>query len=114
MKITAKMKLNDDQVEMWILREAYDGRLSDDIIWRDKAGFSEGSGALDILEGYAEDKLGDAELERANRENKWVRSKQEFMYYNIFKKYFPHQSVLSTVGHWGKSLGDASAPAAFE
>ncbi|TMN22682.1 asparagine synthase B [Lentibacillus cibarius] len=100
LKIPAELKLNDDQVEKWILRKAYDGRLSDNIIWRDKAEFSEGSGALDILERYAENQYSDTELARANSDHEWVRSKQELMYYTIFKKYFPHQSVLSTVGHW--------------
>ncbi|SFE44112.1 asparagine synthase (glutamine-hydrolysing) [Lentibacillus persicus] len=100
LKIPAELKLNAAQIEKWILRKAYDGRLSDNIIWRDKAEFSEGSGALDILESYAEGKFSDGELNRANAENEWVRSKQELLYYNIFKKYFPQQSVLATVGHW--------------
>ncbi|MFD1362462.1 asparagine synthase B [Lentibacillus salinarum] len=100
LKIPAGLKLNDDQIEKWILRKAFDGRLSDNIIWRDKAEFSEGSGALDILETYAENQFNDAELAHANAENEWVRSKQELLYYTIFKTYFPQQSVLSTVGHW--------------
>ncbi|QKY70115.1 asparagine synthase B [Lentibacillus sp. CBA3610] len=100
LKIPAELKLNDDQIEKWILRKAYDGRLSDNIIWRDKAEFSEGSGALDILDKYAEGEFSDAELAKANEANKWVRSKQELLYYNIFKTYFPYRSVLATVGHW--------------
>ncbi|UJL47363.1 asparagine synthase B [Virgibacillus sp. NKC19-16] len=103
LKIPADLKLKDGKVEKWILRNAYDGRLEDNIIWRDKAEFSEGSGALNILESYAESQYSDQELEEANSENDWVRSKQELLYYNIFKEYFPQSSVLSTVGHWATS-----------
>lgn len=100
LKIPADLKLKDSKTEKWILRNAYDGRLEDNIIWRDKAEFSEGSGALDILESYAESQFSDQELEEANSKNDWVRSKQELLYYNIFKEYFPQRSALSTVGHW--------------
>ncbi|MBB6451123.1 asparagine synthase (glutamine-hydrolyzing) [Geomicrobium halophilum] len=100
LKIPAELKLTDNDVEKWILRKAYDGRLADNIIWRDKAEFSEGSGALDILENYAEDQFSQEQVEQANAENEWVRSKQELLYYTIFKKYFPEKSILSTVGHW--------------
>lgn len=100
LKIPAELKLNDGMIEKWILRKAYDCRLSDNIIWRDKAEFSEGSGALDILDKYAEDEFTNTELAKAKEENQWVRSKQELMYYNIFKQHFPHHSALATIGHW--------------
>jgi len=100
LKIPAELKLNNDQMEKWILRKAFDGHLSDEIIWRKKSEFSEGSGALDILESYAENKFSDEELTEANKANKWVRSKQELLYYNLFKKHFPNESALSVVGHW--------------
>ncbi|AXF55581.1 asparagine synthase B [Salicibibacter kimchii] len=103
MKIPAELKLKDDQIEKWVLRQAYGGDLADNIIWRDKAEFSEGSGALDILETYAEKQYGEQEVEEANQENEWVRSKQELLYYQIFKRYFPNRSILSAVGHWATS-----------
>lgn len=103
LQIPAELKLGDNGIEKWILREAYDGALADNIIWRDKAEFSEGSGALDILEKYADTQYTEEDVRRANKENEWVRSKQELLYYEIFKKHFPHDSILSTIGHWATS-----------
>ncbi|TVP85136.1 MAG: asparagine synthase B [Alkalicoccus sp.] len=103
LKIPAELKLGDNQIEKWILRKAYDGELADNIIWRDKAEFSEGSGALGILDKYAETQYSEEDVARVNKENEWVRSKQELLYYEIFKKHFPHDSILSTVGHWATS-----------
>ncbi len=103
LKIPAELKLGENQIEKWILRKAYDGELADNIIWRDKAEFSEGSGALDILDKYAETQYSEEDVARVNKENEWVRSKQELLYYEIFKQHFPHDSILSTVGHWATS-----------
>ncbi|WP_018922872.1 asparagine synthase B [Salsuginibacillus kocurii] len=103
LKVPAELKLGENEIEKWILRKAYDGELADNIIWRDKAEFSEGSGALDILESYADKQYTDTDVARANTENEWVRSKQELLYYEIFKQHFPHKSILSTVGHWATS-----------
>ncbi|WP_147804878.1 asparagine synthase B [Alkalicoccus halolimnae] len=103
LKIPSQLKLGEDEIEKWILRKAYDGELADNIIWRSKAEFSEGSGALDILEKYAETQYTEEEVAEANKENEWVRSKQELLYYEIFKEHFPHDSILTTVGHWATS-----------
>src|SRR5690625_880294 len=100
LKIPAKLKLKDGDMEKWILRESYDGILADNIIWMDKAEFSEGSGALVILQSYANGKYSDEELAKAHRENEFVRSKQELLYYHIFKEFYPSSSILSTIGTW--------------
>jgi asparagine synthase (glutamine-hydrolysing) len=102
LKIPARFKLNDNQMEKWILREAYGGALSEDIIWRDKSEFSEGSGSLDVLERYADSQYSQETFQQANQEHPWIRSKQELLYYTIFKKYFPYESVMKNIGHWAK------------
>lgn len=100
LRIPASLKLKDGELEKWILRKSYDGRLADNIIWRDKAEFSEGSGALNILEVYANEKYRDQELEEAKRENELIRSKQGLLYYSIFREYYPSASILATIGKW--------------
>jgi len=46
-----KMRVNDDgsTTEKWILRKAVEDLLPDDIVWRRKAQFDEGSGSIDTL-----------------------------------------------------------------
>lgn len=100
LKVPAELKMADDKIEKWVLRKAYDGSLADNIIWRNKAEFSEGSGALDILEAYADSQFSAQELKNAQEEDAVVRSKQELLYYQIFKRFFPQRSILSTVGRW--------------
>ncbi|MDX1540562.1 MAG: asparagine synthase-related protein [Geminicoccaceae bacterium] len=51
--IPASLKLSQERgrpVEKWILRKACQDLLPDDLVWRDKAQFDEGSGVVDALD----------------------------------------------------------------
>lgn len=105
LRIPAEMKLSsDDIMEKAVLRRAFKGELPEHILWRKKAEFSEGSGAVDILEEYAEAAISDVEYQKEKKVHPVeIRSKQELLYYRIFKEYFPQDSALETVGHWATS-----------
>ncbi len=57
MQIPAELKLRRDRsgrpVEKWILRRAFEDFLPDEIVWRTKSQFDEGSGAVDRLPALA-------------------------------------------------------------
>lgn len=102
LEIPSALKIHKkDRMEKWILRKAFDGTIPDEVLWRKKAEFSEGSGAIDILNSYAEKTITDEELSKINQESPHpIRSKQEGLYYLFFKKHFPNESLLNTVGRW--------------
>ena len=77
--------------EKRLLREAFDGWLPDDLLWRDKAEFGDGSGARDVLSEAVAAEIGDAELE-AERDavDPPLRTKEELAYYRIFREHLPH------------------------
>ncbi|TMW70316.1 asparagine synthase B [Alteribacter natronophilus] len=102
LKIPADLKVHKkDRMEKWLLRKAFDGWIPENVLWRTKEEFSEGSGALDVLDSYASEVFSDVEFERIQKEYSVpLRSKQEALYYRIFKKHFPQQSALDSVGKW--------------
>ncbi|WP_345241687.1 asparagine synthase B [Pontibacillus salipaludis] len=102
LRIPSEQKLHTaEQMEKTILRESFDGVLPDQVLWRKKEEFSAGSGALDLLETYANETISDSELARINEAAPVdIRSKQEALFYRYFIEYFPEQSALETVGKW--------------
>lgn len=102
LKIPAGLKIHkEDRMEKWLLRKSFDGIIPSEVLWRKKAEFSEGSGALDILDNYAEQAISDEEWKRMDEEaSVSLRSKQEALYYSIFVKHFPKPFMLETVGKW--------------
>lgn len=89
-----------DHIEKWILRKAFEKTLPENIVWRKKRKFSIGAGSSNILGEYAEEKISDAEFERDTRNlgNTIIKSKEELLYYQIFRELFPNKSIIKTVG----------------
>ena len=73
------------QPEKRLLREAFDGWLPHELLWRDKAEFGDGSGAADVLTAAieAEIDIEDFELERGLVQPP-LRTREELAYYRIF------------------------------
>ncbi len=96
-----------DKTEKWILRKAFEKKLPEDIVWRKKQKFFKGAGCDKILEKIAEDKTTDEEFEKEKQihEDFILRSKEELFYYKIFRKFFPTESVLSTIGRTATVIG---------
>ncbi len=74
------------QPEKRLLREAFDGWLPHDLLWRDKAEFGDGSGAKDVLTEVIEAQITLEELE-AERDfvTPPLRTREELAYYRIFR-----------------------------
>jgi len=100
-QMDTELKLHDDeQTEKWILRRVAQPLLPHDIVWRKKAKFAIGSGLSDTLGRYAEQKISDEEFarERVAAEGVELRSKEELLYYRIFRQQYPAETLLPLVG----------------
>ncbi len=74
--------------EKKLLREAFDGWLPDELLWRDKAEFGDGSGARDVLSEAVSAGISDEEFEAERGEvDPPLRTKEELAYYRIFNEH---------------------------
>jgi asparagine synthase (glutamine-hydrolysing) len=74
--------------EKKVLREAFSGWLPEDLLWRDKAEFGDGSGARDVLSAAIEATITDADF-AAERDavRPPLRTKEELAYFRIFREH---------------------------
>ena len=89
-----------DGVEKWILRHAVADLLPESVAWRPKAKFWEGAGVTDLLAQCAENSISDADYRRERiLSNSWqLHSKEELLYYRIFKEHFGEMESLDWMG----------------
>jgi len=106
MKIPPELKIrehNGAKIEKWILRKAFEdtGYLPDEILWRYKVQYTQGSGCEDLGEKVA-NQMSDDEYEqiRAENPNAVLNSKEAAYYFKIFRKYHPQDSILGSIGIW--------------
>jgi len=108
-KVPIEWKIyGSEEVEKWVLRTAFQDDLPHEIAWRRKAQFSHGSGCSDVLAGLAEEKVSDEEYRRIKEQNPDVniRSKEECLYFKIFREFYPQDSAADTVVQWACMEGD--------
>ena len=74
--------------EKKLLREAFDGWLPDELLWREKAEFGDGSGARDVLSEAIEADISDEEF-AAERDavDPPLRTKEELAYYRVWREH---------------------------
>lgn len=103
-------------IEKGILREAFEGALPEEILWRQKEQFSDGVGYgwIDGLKAHAEAMVSDREFAAAGARfpHNTPATKEAFFYRTLFEKHFPGESCAATVPG-GKSIA-CSSPAALE
>lgn len=90
-------------IEKWILRKAFENILPEEIIWREKQQFDQGSGTLDLIPKNIEQlmSLKQAEEYKRNYESVLLRTNEECFYHKIFSEKFPNsEQLLNTVGRW--------------
>ena len=77
------------QIEKWILRKAFEELLPDEIVWREKLPFDQGSGGRHIIE-WVNARIEDGEL--AEAQERWpdagLQSKEMLFYYRIWRQHF--------------------------
>jgi asparagine synthase (glutamine-hydrolysing) len=95
-----KLKRQNPTVEKYILRKALEGILPKSVLWRKKTKFWQGTGLGDLLSQYAEEKISQADFnqERALQNGWKLNTKEELLYYRIFKAHFGDLEQLDWVG----------------
>ena len=91
---------NGTKIEKWIFRKAYEGKLPDEIVWRVKQEFSQGSGSAGLLPDYFEKTVDEREFTEAQKKYAFLRSKEEWHYFRIFKEHYGDGAAVDTVGQW--------------
>jgi asparagine synthase (glutamine-hydrolysing) len=88
------------KIEKWIFRKAFESFLPEEIVWRFKQEFSQGSGAADLLPAHFEHMISDSQLAEAQSTYPIVRSKEELYYFRVFAEHFGTGKAIETVGQW--------------
>ncbi|MCK8624310.1 asparagine synthase B [Apilactobacillus sp. M161] len=95
MSIDPAMKMNKYDKGKYLLREAFAGQdyLSDDILMREKAAFSDavGHSLVDDLKAYADEMYTDEDVAKAKDKYEYRTpfTKESLLYRDIFEEYFP-------------------------
>ncbi|MBU2179757.1 MAG: asparagine synthase B, partial [Gammaproteobacteria bacterium] len=116
MRLNPQAKMcGNGKMEKHILRQAFDGLLPDEILWRQKEQFSDGVGYswIDSLKAFAEKEVSDQQLTTASFRFpvNTPDSKEAYLYRVIFEEHFPHSGAIACVPG-GKSVA-CSTPEAL-
>ncbi len=103
LRIPVDYKLHGN-VEKWILRVALDGELPNKVLKRKKAKFWKGAGVEELMADYAEHSISDGDFSAERHlANGWtLHSKEELLYYRIFKENFGDLEDYSWMGRTKK------------
>jgi asparagine synthase (glutamine-hydrolysing) len=115
MRTNPELKMiKDGRIEKNILREAFDGQLLPEVLWRQKEQFSDGVGYswIDTLKEHVASLVTDQQL--ANAAFKFPintpDTKEAYFYRTIFEEHFPLDSAAKCVPH-GKSVACSTVEA---
>ncbi|MFY8349453.1 asparagine synthase B [Pseudoalteromonas sp. SSM20] len=117
MRINPEGKMcKDGKIEKHIIREAFDGYLPDEVLWRQKEQFSDGVGYswIDTLKEHVESIVSDQMMEAAAFKYpiNTPLTKEAYYYRSLFEEHFPGDAAAKTVPY-GKSVA-CSTEAALE
>lgn len=102
MAVDPEKKLNRYHKGKYLLRHAFEagGWLPSEILWREKAAFSDavGHSMVDDLKAYAENYYTDEEFQCLSGKYSHARpfTKESLLYRELFEKYYPGQSGMVT------------------
>ncbi len=92
---------SEDQIEKRLLRQAFDGWLPEEFLWRKKSQFGDGSGASSVLKQRMEESVTEEDLKRERDEAEPpLRTREELAYYRIFAEVLGDISTKRTVGRF--------------
>jgi asparagine synthase (glutamine-hydrolysing) len=93
--------LGPDRPAKWLLRRAFDGWLPDDILWRRKEKFGEGTGMNDVLNTHFAKTVTDAELRDEGAVfDPPLQTHEELAYYRILNAALPGLDLRKMVGRF--------------
>ena len=100
MSIDPELKMNNHNMGKYLIRKAFadDHILPDEILWRQKAAFSDavGHSMVDDLKAYAEKTYTDQEFEEKAAKYDYCRpfTKESLLYRELFEQYYPGQAHM--------------------
>lgn len=103
MRINPELKLCNDRIEKWVLREAFKDIVPEEVCWRQKEQFSDGVGYswIDSLKELTNELVTDVQF--ANIKNRFPintpATKEEAYYRILFNRHFKSEGAASTVPH---------------
>lgn len=102
MQINPKDKMIDqDHMEKYVLRKAFEDYLPEEVAWRQKEQFSDGVGYswIDSLKDQVEQIVSDEQMEQAafRFPSQPPQNKEEYFYRSIFEEHFPSEAAALTV-----------------
>ena len=105
LRVPASAKLPGPGVpEKQLLREAFRGWLPDEILWREKAEFGDGSGARDVLSAVTEAAISDEEFEaERGAVEPPLRTKEELAYYRVWREHLQGISAERTLSRFARA-----------
>jgi asparagine synthase (glutamine-hydrolysing) len=90
--------------EKRLLREAFTGWLPDELLWRAKAEFGDGSGARDVLSQAVEATVSDEEFEaERGAVEPALRTKEEVAYYRVWREHLQGISPERTLSRFARA-----------
>lgn len=93
--------LGPNRPAKWLLRRAFDGWLPDEVLWRRKEQFGEGTGMNEVLREHYGATVTEADLIReAGAVDPPLRTREELAYYRMFAEAFPGIDPSTTVGRF--------------
>ncbi|CAM3839158.1 asparagine synthase B [Rheinheimera salexigens] len=102
MRLNPEAKMcGNGKMEKHILRQAFEGLLPDEILWRQKEQFSDGVGYswIDSLKAHAEKEITEQQMATASFRFpvNTPESKEAYFYRVIFEEHFPHAGAIACV-----------------
>ncbi len=100
MALDPEIKINKYGKGKYLLRHAFEGQgyLPDNILWREKAAFSDavGHSMVDYLKEYAETQYTDEQFAAECQKYDYARpfTKESLLYRQLFEKYYPGQAEM--------------------
>jgi asparagine synthase (glutamine-hydrolysing) len=102
LRLPASSKLaGAGRAEKWLLREAFEGWLPDEFLWRGKSQFGDGSGAASVLMDAMAASVSEADFQRERFAlDPPLRTHEELAYYRVFREHLAGVRAEATVGRF--------------
>jgi len=93
--------LGEGRPAKWLLRRAFDGWLPDEVLWRRKEQFGQGTGMDAVLREHFGALCSEEDLQReASRLDPPIRTREELAYYRMFVEALPGVDAARNVGRF--------------
>lgn len=91
-----------NRIEKFVLRAAFKDWLPDSVLWRNKEGFSEALGKIDlgdVLQAYSNTLITDIDYAQRTKRFAWQtpQTKEEYWYRALFEQFFQLQKFDSVI-----------------